>query len=61
MNIGKHAGQPTSALITPDNWLHIFVLSKSVSYSFFLATRCTCVWGFPGEFREKFREAGNSS
>jgi hypothetical protein len=28
MNIGKHARQPIAALITTDNWSHIFFLSK---------------------------------
>jgi len=33
MNIGKHARQPTSALITTDVWLHIFLLAKNKRFS----------------------------
>lgn len=28
MNIGEHAGQPTSALTATDDWLHIFSSHK---------------------------------
>jgi hypothetical protein len=33
MNIGEHAGQPTSALTTTDDWLHIFFSQRKVGFS----------------------------